>query len=194
MILVKNRSASNRNSNSMDWMVMHSGFPAANLYDAMMRLNLTEACYTTGQSSTWYANPNTTQFFVGTHERVNYLNDNYIAYLWSEVPGFSKFGSYTGNGSSDGPFVYCGFKPAWIMIKRTGFTAQWLAYDGARSPSNGMVEYLYPSATNAAMTTYQLDLLSNGFKLRNSDTASNGSENYIFAAFAEAPFKYASAR
>jgi hypothetical protein len=119
-----------------------------------------------------------------------------MAYLWAEVAGFSKFGSYTGNGSSDGPFVYCGFKPRYILVKRTDTADDWKICDAARSSVNG-VQLNLNANTSASEDTPSgpMDYLSNGFKLRMSNApwnASNGT--YIFAAFAEAPFKYATAR
>jgi Concanavalin A-like lectin/glucanases superfamily/SPRY domain len=126
----------------------------------------------------------------------------YIAYLFAEVEGFSKFGSYTGNGLADGPFVWCGFRPRWVMVKRTdtaGFN--WVIWDTARSTSNQVGDYVLANAANAENNVLGIDIdaLSNGFKLRDYDAANSGNTNistatYIFAAFAESPFKYARAR
>ena len=124
----------------------------------------------------------------------------YVAYLWAEVPGFSKFGSYTGNGLSDGPFVYCGFRPRWIMIKRTDSAANWQIYDTARDTINHMRLDLCPNSPEIENSlvlniSVHIDDLSNGFKLRATDTAGNASgSNFIYAAFAELPFKYSRAR
>jgi hypothetical protein len=120
---------------------------------------------------------------------------NYVAYLWSEVAGFSKFGSYTGNGSSDGPFVFLGFRPRFILFKNTT-NFNWQILDTARADYNQGTVTLFPNLSNAENTTAtQYDILSNGFKIRTSDAGSNGSGNsIIFAAFAENPFKYALAR
>ena len=122
---------------------------------------------------------------------------SYIAYCWHSVEGYSKFGSYTGNGSADGPFVYCGFRPAWVMVKRTVTDGYgWHIWDTAREPHNYMYNFLAANAsTNEANNTYyKIDFLSNGFKLRNDDGIMNASTNYIFMAFAEQPFKYSNAR
>jgi hypothetical protein len=126
-------------------------------------------------------------------------SNNYIAYCFAEVDGFSKFGSYTGNGSADGPFVYCGFRPKWVMIKRTDSTSNWEINDGVRQPNNPV--FLDLSANLAAVENATdgttCVFTANGFKM--TDGNSTGTKNisggtYIFAAFAEAPFKYALAR
>jgi hypothetical protein len=120
-----------------------------------------------------------------------------ICYSFAEVAGFSKFGFYTGTGNDNGTYVFCGFRPAWIMIKgRTG-TRNWFIMDTKRDTFNVTENALLPN-TNGAETTstsYNLDILSNGFKLRKSDTQSNQSNIvYLFMAFAESPFKNARAR
>jgi hypothetical protein len=122
-----------------------------------------------------------------------------IAYVFAEVPSFSKFGSYTGNGSADGPFVYCGFKPRWIMLKKSSSNmngASWYIFDGTRDSCNPAVHLLAADTTGAEsiIASNPIDFLSNGFKLRAADTFINEGQTYIFAAFAEAPFKYANAR
>jgi hypothetical protein len=126
---------------------------------------------------------------------VNTNNDNYVAYLWSEVAGFSKFGSYTGNGSSDGPFVFCGFRPRFIMFKRSDASSDWRIQDTSRSTSNQQSTALMPNLSNSEDTGANvIDVLSNGFKARDSGAFNTSSATYIFAAFAEAPFKYSLAR
>jgi hypothetical protein len=128
------------------------------------------------------------------------VNDNtydYVAYCFAEVAGFSKFGSYTGNGSSDGPFVYCGFRPRWIMWKKTNSStnAPWVVVDTSRSPYNLAREYLLPNASDAEASVDLIDVVSNGFKWRGTAPGGNNSgDTYIFAAFAEAPFNYSRAR
>ncbi len=123
-----------------------------------------------------------------------------VAYCFAPVVGYSSFGSYTGNGSTDGPFVYTGFRPRWVMIKITntgGTTDHWVMWDTARDDYNVADSYLLANnpqqeVTSSAVT---IDALSNGFKLRNSSSNQNGSgSTYIYAAFAEAPFQYARAR
>ncbi len=139
----------------------------------------------------------TTFGFQGGNDNVNASGQNYVAYCFAEVAGYSKFGSYTGNGSADGPFVYLGFRPRWVMIKRTDSTGNWQIIDTSRSPYNEAVATLYPNLSNAEdLTNTKLDALSNGFKIRgtpSTDFNTNGS-TYIYAAFAENPFKNSLAR
>lgn len=133
-------------------------------------------------------------FFVGTNADVNTNTNTYVAYLFAEKDGFSKFGSYTGNGSTDGPFVYTGFKPAFVMIRRTSSTGQWYMMDNERLGYNDDNQVLYANLTNAE-AGFSWDLLSNGFKARNTGVDTNGSgSTFIYAAFAEQPFKYSAAQ
>jgi hypothetical protein len=128
---------------------------------------------------------------------VNTNNDTYVAFLWTEIAGFSRIGSYTGNGSTDGPFVWCGFRPAFVMIKRGDSAENWSVQDDARNPFNVVNARLKPNSADAEGigSAQNVDFLANGFKLRNTDPEKNASGGtYIFAAFAEAPFKYARAR
>jgi len=121
-----------------------------------------------------------------------------VAYCFAPVAGYSAFGSYTGNGSADGPFVYTGFRPRFILIKGSSFVSNWFIQDSSRNGYNvnsGVA--LRPNLSNVedGTTTYNLDILSNGFKLRSSATDSNtNGATFIWAAFAENPFKYANAR
>jgi hypothetical protein len=121
-------------------------------------------------------------------------NDNNIGYVFAEKQGFSKFGSYTGNGSSDGPFVYTGFRPGFFMIKRTDTTTNWIMYDTVRQPYNttnpGPIYANLSSAEESNVTLTAFDILSNGFKTRNTSSwaesnASGGT--YIYMAFAGNP-------
>jgi hypothetical protein len=160
-----------------------------------MYLNQTAAAITTNGAWNNVA-PTSTVFTLNSSNLNNALGQNYIAYLWAEIPGYSKFGSYTGNGSSDGPFVYCGFKPRFVMWKRVDSTSNWAIVDAARKPSNPLSNALFPDGSwveNPSSPDEACDFLSNGFKARNTIyNVSNGI--YIFAAFAETPFKYANAR
>ena len=133
-------------------------------------------------------------FYLGVSSGVYYLNttsNTYVAYCWAEIPGFSKFGSYTGNGSADGPVVITGFKPAFIMIKGSSFISNWFIQDNRRNgynPNSGVA--LRPNLTNQedGTTTYDIDILSNGFKLRSSAGDSNTSTaTFIYCAWAETP-------
>lgn len=156
----------------------------------------TGAKRTDGANTVWRQAPSSTVFYVGS----NFVNTGtYVAYLFSEVAGFSRMGSYQGNGSSDGPFVFCGFRPRWVMVKRTDSTGPWVLWDSAREPTNdGTTSILYPNYSDAEYAQAGgFDLLSNGFKLRASSNivdynASGGT--YIFAAFSEVGFKYALGR
>ena len=132
---------------------------------------------------------------VGT--TANESGGTYIAYCWTEVEGFSKIGSYTGNGETDGTFVYCGFKPAWVMIKSINYADHWLIADRARDARNNddTTRWLY-SASNAAESTQNgIELVSNGFKVRNNNNGRNGdSINYFYVAFAASPFDSVNAK
>lgn len=129
--------------------------------------------------------------------QTNGSGNRHIAYCWAEIEGFSKFGSYSGNNSTDGPFVYCGFKPAWVMLKRSDSTGNWCMHDSSRSGGiNVMNEQLQANLSNAESGTGGLiDFLSNGFKIRATSTDLNASGGtYIFAAWAESPFQTANAK
>jgi hypothetical protein len=136
-------------------------------------------------------------FSLGTSSDGNHTGDNYVGYLFAEIAGFSRISSYTGNGSSDGPFVWCGFRPSFVMIKRADSAENWSIQDDARNPLNVVDARLKPNSADveAVSSVQNVDFLANGFKLRNTDPEKNASGGtYIFAAFAEAPFKYARAR
>ena len=113
-------------------------------------------------------------------------------YCWHSVPGYSAFGSYTGNGSStDGPFVYTGMKVGWVMVKQIGAATNWVLYDTTREPTNPNDQHLFANLTNAENTSasFNFDFLSNGFKVRGNTAninANNG--NYLYCCFAENPF------
>ena len=128
-----------------------------------------------------------------THNSTN----NYIAYCWHSVPGYSAFGSYAGNSSADGPFVYTGFRPAWLMIKKTNGSATWWIVDSNRDAYNPTKKYLQandPNAESAGSSDYiTADFLSNGFKIRNTSTAFN-SGDHIYMAFASQSINFNSAR
>ena len=121
-----------------------------------------------------------------------------VAYCFAAVAGYSAFGSYTGNGSTDGPFVYLGFRPRWIMVKQTNAGGEdWVLSDGTRDPINVVDSFLAPNSSSAEATGVgaYVDYLSNGFKIRTDNPRYNGSGGtYIYACFAENPFKFANAR
>jgi hypothetical protein len=132
--------------------------------------------------------PTSSVITLGTGQ-TNVSGGSMLAYAFTEIPGFSKIGAYTGNGSADNAFIYTGFKPAWLMIKRTNSTSSWGISDTKRLGYNVDNDFIMADTTAAETTTDYVDLLSNGFKIRSSSTAVgvNGS-NYIFMAFAEHPF------
>jgi acetyltransferase-like isoleucine patch superfamily enzyme len=139
--------------------------------------------------------PTTSVFTVSNDGATNASAGTYVAYCFAEVSGYSKFGSYAGNNIADGTFVYCGFKPRFVMIKNITTASNWVIKDSVRSIYNPNNLNLFANLTNAETTEYPVDFLSNGFKLRDTLTDVNvGSSTYIFAAFAEVPLKYARAR
>ena len=185
MIMVKARGPATR------WIVWFTGMTGTNV----LCLNTTAATATTLDGYITNVGASTFQLSgTNTNNDVN-AAATYVAYCFAEVPGLSKFGSYTGNGAADGPFVYCGFKPKWVMIKRVDVAANWRILDSTRDINNAVQYELYPNLANAEGTFTALDFISSGFKLRNTDTSYNAAGGtYIFVAFAEAPFQYANAR
>ena len=132
--------------------------------------------------------PTSSVFSLGNGQTPNDSGDNYIAYCFAEKKGYSKFGSYTGNGNADGTFVYTGFKPAFVIIKRTDSTNNWLIFDNKRNEDNPMDKLLYVDLSSTEATQENYDFLSNGFKCKGTGGKSNTSGGtYIFMAFAEAP-------
>ncbi len=178
--IVKNRSLGGRN-----WQGFHKSLGNTKSH----LLNSTEVPRT---NIVFWNNtsPTSTLITLGNDADVNESGQSFIAYCFAEVKGFSKFGSYTGNGSTDGTFVYTGFKPAMIIIKQTNTSGgQWYMYDSVRNTFNLTDKQLFPNLTNAESTgNNQFDFYSNGFKARSSNTDTNGSGGtYIYMAFAENP-------
>mgnify|MGYP003148065754 CR=1 FL=1 len=182
-MLFKNRSQAD------DWVVYHHKNTSDPDTDHL-HLNTTAA---TADDQEMFEDQNfaADEINLGTNHEVNADGENYVAYAFAEVQGFSKFGSYTGNGDADGPFIYLGFKPAWLMIKPTSLTGYWVMLDNKRNTPNGTGKRLGSNASDAEYGSTNVDLLSNGFKVRaanaDSDTNGNGS-SYIYMAFAEHPF------
>ena len=175
-LIVKNRSS------ATSWGVQTStgaGFE--------MNLNNDEA--QTATSVYWNStNPTSSVFSVGTNAATNNSGDNMIAYCFAEVKGFSKFGSYTGNGSTDGAFIYTGFKPAWLMVKRTDIGDGWTIVDNKRNTYNLVTQRLQAQVSDAESALDLIDFTSNGFKNRNNFVSWNSSGGtYIYMAFAEEP-------
>ena len=170
-----------------DWTVYHHKNTSAPETDSLI-LNETNA--TSDQNTHWNdTSPTSSVFTVGTGSVVNRDSSTYVYYLWSEKQGYSKFGKYTGNGNADGPFVYTGFRPALVIIKNTAASQNWTMNDNKRLGYNPDNNILFPNTTGADHTGDNIDLLSNGFKIRWDDGVNNTSgENFIYMAWAEAPF------
>jgi hypothetical protein len=190
MIIVKNRTT----ETSEVWLVRHSSLVGNDKYIILNRTD-PEGSLTSAWNNTA---PTSSVFSIGTLADVNRSTNTYVAYCWSQIAGYSAFGSYTGNGSADGPFVYTGFRPRFVMIKRSSSAESWVIEDTARDPYNLTVNKLYANSSSAedAGNTYgTMDILSNGFKLRASHPIQNASGGtYIYMAFCENPFKNALAR
>jgi hypothetical protein len=186
MLIVKARTTAGADQG---WPVWHTSI-ANTTY---LQLNSTSAT-ATGADYWNSTSPTSSVFSVGTNAAVNTGADTYIAYLFAEVDGFSKIGSYTGNALADGTFIYCGFLPSFILIKSSTTADAWLIYDNKRNTFNVASTNLVPNTNAADATISGIDFVSNGFKLRTITTTPNAAQTYIFAAFAESPFKYARAR
>jgi len=133
--------------------------------------------------------PTTSVFTVGDADAVNKSSETYIAYLFSEKQGFSKFGSYTGNGDADGGFIYLGFRPAWFMCKNYQDAGDnWIVHDNKRDTFNVTDNGLAPNSAEAEFTDVDMDFLSNGVKMRNNTGRANSAKTFIYMAFAESPF------
>ena len=177
----------NRNKGAGEgWVVYHASNTDAPATDGL-HLNLTNA---TNDDTDYYSDqaPNSTTFGVSGDDRTG-GSYNYVAYCFLEKQGYSKFGSYVGNGDNNGPFIYTGFKPAWFLLKNTSATQNWYLFDTSRSPRNPSDSAQQVSGTSAEETGYPMDFLSNGFKIRHNDNAWNGDgNNFVYMAFAEHPF------
>lgn len=187
MIIIKNRISSVDN-----WQVYHSALSNTQ----RLRLNTTDLADSPSPGMWNSTSPTTTVFSVGNQTGVNSAT-TYIAYCFSEIEGYSKFGSFAGNNSTDGPFIYCGFRPKFIMVKKTSATGPWMIYDSQRDLINVGTTELRPNEPTAEpiSTRGSIDFLSNGFKIRSTSSTFLGElGDFIFAAFAEHPFKYSRAR
>jgi len=179
MVILKNKSVVD------NWFVYHSGATANNQY---LNLNSTSAVTTAG-SNTWGAGMTSTLVGLRPGTFCGSTSDNVIMYCFAEKKGFSKFGSYTGNGSTDGTFVYTGFKPAFVIQKNTSVAQGWQLQDNKRLGYNPDNYLLQPHTSQSESALQRVDLLSNGFKVRTTDAGQNASgNNYIYMAFAENPF------
>jgi len=186
MMIIKNRTASS------NWRVWHQSLSSQT--QSYLSPNLTNAALT--DATIWNNTaPTSSVFSVGNDSSVNTSPNTYVAYCFAQIAGYSAFGSYTGNGSSDGPFVYLGFRPAMIWTKQSNTTGPWNVLDNKRGPYNVNQPYLQQNSSNAEATVDYVDFLSNGFKIRYNGASPNASgDTIIYIAFAENPFKYANAR
>lgn len=185
-IIYKNRSA------ATNWSVYHKALSSTEYM--LLNSNGIKATDATMWNSTI---PTSTTLSIGTHTNVNTSANNYIAFAWTDVEGLVKTGSYLGTGSTDGPYQYCGFRPALVLIKNlSSTTTEWVFWDTIANPTNAATYVSYPSSAAAEASGVLIDILSTGFKLRNTNAALNFSaaNNHIWIAFAENPFKYANAR
>jgi hypothetical protein len=186
MIIAKFRSAAS------NWNTYHSSLGATKI----IFLNSTDA--SVSDVTRWNnTEPTSSVFTLGSAFVPDASSNTLIAYCFAEVEGFSKFGSYTGNGSADGPFVFCGFRPRWVLCRGSSVISNWVIYDAQRNTFNVVNNNLYPASSSAEDTSAaDIDILSNGFKLREGAglNPNTSGDTYIFAAFAEQPFKYARAR
>ena len=176
------------------WPVYHSALAVTNNL-ALNNNNLQQP----GGSYYWNNTaPTSTLIRAGTDTANNGNGTNYVAYCWAPVAGYSAFGSYTGNGVADGPFIYTGFRPRWVLIKNASTAGySWLVYDSARNTYNATGANLRPNVSDleGTQSANLLDFVSNGIKIRGDSTGSiNSVHTYIYAAFAENPMKYANAR
>ncbi len=182
VMIIKNRES------AYQWVVYHHKNTSAPETDYLY-LSATDA---TGDFDGHFNDtaPTSSVFTVGTDVGVNKSSQDHINYLWSEKQGFSKFGSYVGNGNADGTFVYTGFRPAWVMIKKSNSSGtDWIIHDAKRDVDNIVQDTLYANLANAESDYDRMDFTAQGFKCRNTSTAFNASgDTYIYMAFAEAPF------
>jgi hypothetical protein len=199
LIIWKKRSATS------NWFVWSKSMDVATGVTGWLYLNATNAQQTSGSTNeypTYKVDPTSTLITLNGTGSSNGVNDSsatYVAYCWTEIAGFSKFGSWTNNNSNDGTFVYLGFKPAFVMLKNTDNVETWYIIDAKRPGYNvaaGSGSFLVPNSSGAEGVgnagTATVDFVSNGFKIRTSNPASGeisfGTRNYVYMAFAEKPF------
>ena len=187
MVIVKNRQEAISNP---AWPVYHSSSGATKFLD--LQTTAAQGTATTVWNDT---TPTSSLVTIGTADSVN-SGSTHIMYCFHSVDGFSRIGSYTGNGSADGTFVYTGFRPAFVMFKNiSASSTYWIMFDVERDTHNVMDTYLQAQASNAEASFPFMDFLSNGFKHRHTSSHTNTSgQTYIYMAFAEQPFKFSNAR
>jgi hypothetical protein len=189
MVVIKKRN------NVANWVVWHKDL--ADKY-AFEGLNTTGAAINGGSPISKYVDAvSSTLVTLGDAGENNASGDTYIMYCWASVEGYSKVGSYTGNGSSDGTFVHCGFRPAYVMLKNATLAGEhWVIFDSTRDIDNVLTHRIYANdSAGEGVSGTALDLVSNGFKMREGVRDYNGSgDTFIFLAFAEVDFKHSNAR
>ena len=187
-VITKNRDAASQ------WIIWHQGGTSTKNIDLATNNQEYDS-----SASGWQQGINNVptssvlRFTAGSHGNNNVMDssEKYISYVWTEKQGFSKFGKYQGNGNTDGPFVYTGFRPAWIMVKAIDAEKSWYIWDNKRSTSglNVVDDQLLADTTDSEFDGSNIDMLSNGFKFRSSGSGEQGNgTNYIYMAFAESPF------
>jgi len=176
MVIVK------RLTGGADWVVGHDGMG----WTKYIYLSASSAQVTSASAAWNDTAPTNSLFTVATNTQVNASGSDYVAYCFAEKTGYSKFGSYTGNGNADGTFVYTGFKPAFVLIKATNAGENWFICDNKREGYNAENNRLIPNLNNAEQSDSPIDILSNGFKARETSSKVNGSsEPYIYMAFGQ---------
>jgi hypothetical protein len=188
--VVKHRNASG------GWMVGSSAFTDYTYWNS---LDDSFAPYNSASNNRWYSEPDDSNVYIQTSAAVSELNtndDDYLMYCWHSVPGYSKIGSYTANGSADGNFLWTGFTPKYVMFKDVTNANSWAVLDSARDPYNKVVRVLTPNSSDAVYNYNSgIDFVSNGIKIRDANGKwGDANVQYLFMAFAEYPFKYGNAR
>tara|TARA_Y100000592_G_scaffold46568_1_gene73912 strand:- start:23 stop:1069 length:1047 start_codon:yes stop_codon:yes gene_type:complete len=178
MMILKNRDS------AVNWIVYHKDTnDSANYF---LRLNTTDTTQYSGGRFNG-TQPTSSVFTVGTSSQTNNNGDDIVAYCFAEKQGYSKIGKYAGNENANGPFVYLGFKPAFIIIKNATVVSNWRMFDNKRIGYNVANYKLLPNSASQETTDVQIDMLSNGFKIRTSDSEINSGVTHIYMAFAENP-------
>ena len=195
MLIIKNRDGSNR------WQTWHKSLGTHNTYlinNILLNTTGAETFYSSQIRAISSSTFTVRDADADGNANVNKNGDDYIAYLWASVEGYSKSGFYKGNGNADGPFIFTGFKPAMVLIKCSSNAENWNLFDNKRDPDNKVHHLLVPNTSteeNNSTAARELDFLSNGIKIRGTDGTINTDDyTYVYFAFAETPFKYANAR
>ena len=187
MTIIKQRNSSN------GWNVWHQGYNSGD-YDSFGELNSSSSWYANqGSNGPYTAAPGTDYLTLTAYGQVNGSSNTYVAYVWADVEGMQKFGAFEGNGNSDGPFVYTGFRPRLVFCKAADAGENWQVRDTARSPFNAdsqvRIYWNSSSAEGSASTASPIDFLSTGFKVRGSNSEIN-SNTILYGAWGDVPFKY----